>query len=260
MFRKVAKKLLPSQFLRAMQAPLSFDQQFKIRLRDLTNKLAVISNMTVQSGPFTGMKLTDHWGPLAAKLLGVYECELADVIENAAQAFPDVVINIGCAEGYYAVGLARLLPSATVYAIDMITNAQHRCYELALENGVADRIRIGGECTNQTIRHLLRTSNNPLLVIDCEGAEREILLVDNVDIFSGSTIIVECHDFIDRTITPCLVRAFNQTHFIKRIEQGARNPSSMPLLRDWQERDRWLVIMEGRGEPMHWLNMVPKGV
>jgi hypothetical protein len=260
LFRKFAKEHLPTRLVRALETPLSFEQQFEIRLRELTNRVAIASNMTVQSGLFAGMKLTDYWGPLGAKLLGVYECELADVIEKAVLTIPDVIINIGCAEGYYSVGLARLLPAAAVYAYDMNDSAQDRCYELALENGVAERVCIGGQCTNQTIQHLLQTANDPLLVIDCEGAEKEILLVDEIEIFSRSTIVVECHDFMDRTITSRLVEAFSKTHFVKLIQQNSRNPHSMPLLKDWPESHRWMVIMEGRGEPMHWLSMVPKRI
>jgi precorrin-6B methylase 2 len=255
--RKLAKRYLPIRLVRALETPLSFDQQFDIYLRNLTNVLADDANMTVQAGPFNKMKLTDHWGPLGAKLLGLYECELWSVIENAVQMSPDVIINVGCAEGYYAVGLARLVPSARVYAFDLNKAAQDRCHELAVVNGVAERVCVGEKCTSRIIQYLVKDAKRPLIIIDCEGGEREILLTDKVELFSYSNVIVECHDFIDRTITPRLVHTFSKTHFIMRIEQSSRNPHSIPILKDWSERDRWIVVMEGRGEPMHWLSMVP---
>src|SRR5215813_4226420 len=68
----------------------------------------------VLTGPFKGMIVTDqpNWddGNSTLKLLGCYEHELWDAIELAITRKPSAVINIGCAEGYYAIGLARRLP------------------------------------------------------------------------------------------------------------------------------------------------------
>jgi hypothetical protein len=66
-------------------------------------------NYEVQSGPFVGMKytheavVTRHSTPA---LLGVYERQLHPFLSRANLA--DIVIDIGSAEGYYAVGLARM--------------------------------------------------------------------------------------------------------------------------------------------------------
>jgi predicted O-methyltransferase YrrM len=53
------------------------------------------------------------------KLLGVYERELHDVLENLIAWGPDLVIDAGAAEGYYAVGLARRLPQSRIMAFEM---------------------------------------------------------------------------------------------------------------------------------------------
>jgi hypothetical protein len=45
----------------------------------------------------------------APKFLGTYERELYSVIERAIELAPRYVLNIGCAEGFYAVGLALRL-------------------------------------------------------------------------------------------------------------------------------------------------------
>ena len=54
------------------------------------------------------------------------------------------VLNIGCAEGYYAVGLARRMPQARVLAFDINRTAQDTCRALAAKNGVADRVQVSG--------------------------------------------------------------------------------------------------------------------
>jgi hypothetical protein len=54
----------------------------------------------------------------SAKFLGTYEQELHGVIEKAMESHPKFVLNIGCAEGFYAVGLAIRLNDAQVFAAD----------------------------------------------------------------------------------------------------------------------------------------------
>jgi trans-aconitate methyltransferase len=49
-------------------------------------------------------------------LLGCYEQPLQPFIEQAIEAQYSTILNIGCAEGYYAVGMARRMPQTRVMA------------------------------------------------------------------------------------------------------------------------------------------------
>jgi hypothetical protein len=139
----------------------------------LTDQLAAVLRSTVTGGPFAGMKLvTDtSWGDgtLIPKLLGCYEEELHPAFGLALGRQPECVVNIGCAEGYYAVGLARLLSAATVIAFDTDENAQKICRAAAGSNGVAARLRVEGECAPARLGSITATGGRKLLVIDCEG-------------------------------------------------------------------------------------------
>src|SRR2546425_613282 len=64
-------------------------------------------------GPFAGMRLVAETAFLP-ELLGIWEQELHPVIEGLIAADPDLVVNVGGANGYYAVGLARRIPRAAV--------------------------------------------------------------------------------------------------------------------------------------------------
>jgi hypothetical protein len=46
---------------------------------------------------------------------GCYEHELHGEIEQLVTRGFDAVLNIGCGEGYYAIGLARRMPTAAHY-------------------------------------------------------------------------------------------------------------------------------------------------
>jgi len=110
---------------------------------------------------------------LSAKIVGSYEEEIAPVIERIIAKQPTCVIDIGCAEGYYAVGFARRLPSTRVYAFDIDRNAQALCRRTARANGVDARVSIGGECTIDRLKELM-TANTTILS-DCEGCEMDLL-------------------------------------------------------------------------------------
>jgi hypothetical protein len=93
-------------------------------------KVVGVTQNIVSGGPFDGMRLPDidSWGQdRGSKLLSFYEQELHPTIREIIDWGPDKIINVGCAEGYYAVGLARLSPNALVVAYDTDETAQYAC-------------------------------------------------------------------------------------------------------------------------------------
>ena len=99
----------------------------------------------IMQGPFAGMEYVTSAteGALTPRLIGTYESELHPYLATFAAKPLDCVIDVGCAEGYYAVGLARLMPGVTVHAFDIQEKARLACAELAAKNGVTDRVIIG---------------------------------------------------------------------------------------------------------------------
>ncbi len=88
---------------------------------DLNKWIHRKTNGVVQSGPFAGMKLSQNevWkdGNLGTKLLGCYEKELHGFIEDEIKRLsnrPSRIVDIGCAEGFYSVGLALRLLAVTL--------------------------------------------------------------------------------------------------------------------------------------------------
>src|SRR5512140_2013789 len=67
-----------------------------------------LDRLEVLSGPFKGMRYGDfsYNSALIPKLLGTYEADLHNWVGEALATGYDAVINVGCAEGYYAVGFA----------------------------------------------------------------------------------------------------------------------------------------------------------
>src|SRR5438477_7503575 len=123
---------------------------------DLVEKATqtIAPDLVVKHGPFQGMQYTaTQWvgGAVFPKLLGCYERELHEVIEACCKTPYTEIVDIGCAEGYYAVGLARRIPTAKVYAYDIQESAQRRCQEMARANGVDQRVITGSGCSSETL-------------------------------------------------------------------------------------------------------------
>jgi hypothetical protein len=207
----------------------------------------------VAAGPFQGLRLLPDvsWGigDNAAKLVGLYEAELHPALHALASTPPPAVINVGCAEGYYAVGLARLFPEAAVYAFDIDPRAQLICRRTASLNQVGDRVTVLGACAPPELVGLLRRHPAALLVIDCEGYEKELLAGAALAESARASLIVECHDFLDR---------FGASHAVELVPEGGRDPNQVEVLRKLPSLDRWLVVLENRPATMSWIVARPR--
>lgn len=209
----------------------------------------------VVAGPFAGMRFVaeSSWGDLAAKLLGCYEEELHPAIERGLGRGWDRIINVGCGEGYYAVGFALRQPAAPVLAYDVDPRAQRLTAELARRNGVADRVEVGGVASREVLGRALKGATHPFLLIDCEGAEIELLDPGHLPALRHADLIIECHDFLDRSITDRLRARFATTHTCEQVREQSRDPRAIALLAEMGCLDAALLLCEFRPERMHWL-------
>jgi Ribosomal protein L11 methyltransferase (PrmA) len=250
-------KLLFRYLLRKTGTGRLFKIVARFRRMELTERLISIYGNCVQSGPFVGMELPDGkaWrdGDRAPKLLGCYEASLHAHLLKAVERAPGTVVNVGCAEGYYAVGLARLLPDAEGFAFDINPQAVAVCDHAAEVNGVSNRLVVNGLCTTEILGQLVARGRRPLIFMDCEGGELELLDPARVPLLVSCDIIVETHDFLLRSITATLLERLRTSHTVELVGGGARDPNKFVKLESWWEFDRWLLVDEGRPETMNWL-------
>lgn len=210
----------------------------------------------VQSGPFAGMILPeDHsWGngDLTPKLLGTYEQELHPVIEQAIERRPEVVFNVGCAEGYYAIGLARRLSHATVVAIDTDPQALRITQSSAVDNSCFSRVCTEEKFDLNALQYLVAPERG-LVIMDVEGAELDLLTPDMIEALAHCDVIVECHDFITLGISMELIARLRYTHETAIVSEGPRDPNRISILKNVSSLDRWLAVSENRPCVMGWL-------
>jgi len=207
----------------------------------------------VAAGPFRGMiyDVAASEGSYPARLLGCYEASLAPVIEAAiALAYP-LVIDVGCAEGYYAVGLARRMPQATVWARDASDRAQRLCRELSAQNGVANRVQVGGILTHADLG--VCAAQPTFIFCDIEAAEGELLDPAAAPALTRADILVEVHEGMKPGLMALLTGRFADSHQITRIDRKLDDAALPAMAHDWSDLDRLLALWEWRAGPTPWL-------
>lgn len=214
---------------------------------------------TIYGGPFKGMAYMARpsEGALLPRLLGSYESELHPHLEALLGRQPEQIIDIGCAEGYYAVGLARTAPQAVIHAFDIDPAAREACLELAARNNVQDRVTVSSRFEPSGFEAF--RNQRTLVIVDIEGAEVDLLQPSLSPALAGMALIVETHDLHRKGALATLVERFTATHDIVRVDQQPKSLDLPPWMRDLTHLDQLLAVWEWRVKPTPWLVMTPPG-
>jgi hypothetical protein len=218
----------------------------------LAREVSRATGSTVAAGPFAGMKLDYELFPvhISPKLLGTYEQELHSVIERAIQLRPKYVLNVGCAEGFYAVGLAIRLSDAQIFAADADPKALSATVKNAQLNGVSGRVHPVGIVRPRQLGTYLKADAS-LVVMDCEGAEFSLLDPANDPILLRTNIVVEIHGEFG-TVQE-IIQRFAHTHNIFEISPSVRAASDilvspirgidmLSAAAEWRGLTSWLFL------------------
>lgn len=213
----------------------------------------------VLDGIFKGLKydVPSICSSRAPKILGAYETELNDALLNLLNQNPKRLINIGSAEGYYAVGLAVKNPNLEIVAVDPSIQSRKYLKILAQQNGVEHRLSILKFMPFSRLNQLI-VPHKTLLLVDCEGSEIGYLNLNRVPKLREASIIVETHDFVFPTITAELIKRFSTTHEIQVIKQESRNQMDYPIIKELPKNTAEYLLNEKRPSNISWLVMIPK--
>jgi hypothetical protein len=226
----------------------------------IQNTLLQQHGTVVLDGPLKGLDFLPESaeGCHVAKLLGCYEQPLQPYIEQALRGNYATVLNIGCAEGYYAVGMARRMSATRMLAFDLNPKAQEVCAALARKNGVSDRVEVGAlfqpqdfaACANQKV----------LVLCDIEGAEKDLLDPEAAPALRGMDMIVESHECMIPGITQTLIDRFKASHHIALVQDNGQRqlPNAPAWFNNLSHLDQLLAVWEWRSGPTPWLVMQAK--
>lgn len=229
----------------------------------LTHLVRARTGCRVRQGPFAAMRYVhDSVGSAyIPKLLGLYERELSRCVDIISQQEPELIVDIGAGEGYYAVGLALRNPLARVIAFEIEPAGQQAIAQMAKLNAVDERVEVRGMCQPADLAAALAAVSQPVVICDVEGYEAQLLDPEAVPALRRATLLVELHEFVVPGITTELKRRFAGSHRIEHLWQGPRARTDFP----WRTLGTMLLprsyldwaVSEWRPERMAWLWMQP---
>lgn len=235
----------------------------------LIKKIIKISNSKVMSGKYKSIHLENksHWSKFdyATKLLGLYEEQIQNLIvdiqkKNNLKSF----INIGCGDGYHALGLIK----------NKFFN-KSICYEISLEarniletnikkNNLYDKFIIRKEANIDEIKKDLQKlkSEETLFLIDIEGTEFTLFKDEDLNFLKKSYLVIEDHNFLikDNELKEKFYSSLHKYFNVTFIENGPRNPFVIQndFLDQLNDDSRFLLLGEGRPQKMRWIFLSPK--
>ena len=216
----------------------------------------------VLNGPFKDMPYLDEiiWGSITPRWFGSYERELWDTVEEIKSTPYETIIDIGCAERYYATGLAWRLPETNIYAYDLDPFSREQCARLWKLNNEPGNLHILPWCDYK--EYASKHSGKTLCVIDIEGGEMDFLNPEALPELKRSDVMVEVHKTNQdvRANAEELRKRFAATHTIQVIEATAERdaaeyefPSPIPAKETLKR-----AFSEGRSNSQFWLWMKQK--
>jgi hypothetical protein len=180
----------------------------------------------VLRGPCEGLRYPAERILSLPKRLGAYETEIAPWVSAGIAARPTRFVDIGTADGYYAVGFAR--HGIPVEAFELSRTARWEIEELAALNGT--RVTIHKKAT---ARRLLGLDLDGAFVLsDCEGAEVGVLTPEVVERMRTATVVIEVHDQLAPGAEATMRERFAGTHHVDRVDPEERDPARLPGDRD----------------------------
>jgi hypothetical protein len=259
LIKNILRWLLPQSLYATLLAVRSrrFIQAFE-RAHNLDSLNALFEKLhgtKVRSGPFKGLSYTPMTTQrhVTQRLLGLYESELHGIIEEVIGFKPQMIFDIGCAEGYYAGGLAMRLPESSIVAFDTDPWARRATRKLLKANGLKN-VDVRGYCTPE----LLASFVNPgsFVLSDCEGFEYALFKEPYMAAYREVTLLIELHDAPPSMKHP-LVQRFQSTHRIIYIPSVARRADGVSELNSFDDDARRLMISDLRKPWQGWIYLCP---
>jgi hypothetical protein len=254
--KRTAEVLLPQRIFVTIQSIRSRNYQKQLLRKwgvyESTAQVEAQYGRTILDGPFRGMKypmgslLSRHGIPI---IFGTYELELHQIIEEVVSNHYDKIIDIGCAEGYYAVGLA-LRTDVEVYAFDCEPRERRYCRQMARENNVAVRVHVKSWCSKDTLKRL--AVGRCLIISDCEGFEASLFSSSLATALKNSDLLIELHQIDGINVRDVLMERFKPSHNARLITfDAARTGPAVPT--EWRQFAR-----EFRSPNQQWVYFTPR--
>lgn len=238
----------------------------------LVDHLFKISNDKVMSGPFKGMKLLkkSSWDKkiyefnpdLSSKIVGCYEQEVqSKIVELQKINKKKYFINFGAGEGYFALGVLYSGFFEQSIAFEITDESRNIMIENSKINKLDNRLSIKYAANSSFLKDILDSGkklDDIFILSDIEGAEFEIFNDDNLSKLINCNLIIEFHRHPIDEENKKFREKLNKYFKVSLLSTSNRSFSDIPLLKELNDDDRWLIASENRPYLMNWFVCTPK--
>jgi hypothetical protein len=229
------------------RVPTIHDQEKIIKKgKSIISKIS--PGLQVLNGPFKGLKypsLDITEAALIPKIVGSYEAQLHPVLQEIFKRPYTDIIDVGSAEGYYAVGLATKMPGTTVHCFDINEKDLEFSKAMAKHNNV-NNLTYNKECSPATLINF-RFKGRGLIFCDCEGFELQLFTEEVVRSLKNVDVLVELHDIANPIISSEILTRFQHTHTFRVVNNLNVDQSGLQGLEQLPEDDKRFALLEHRG-------------
>ena len=196
-------------------------------------------------------------------ILGLYEKEIIEILLNTSKE-RSVFIDIGAADGYYAVSSVKNYFFNRSYCFEIEQKGRSVIRQNSILNGVAEKVIIFGEANRKSLLKIPKADiSNSVVLIDIEGFEFDFLDTNILNILKESICIIELHDWFfedgKKRLEELRKRA-SKNFKISEFKLRSRDTSNIKELDLYSDNERWIICSEGRPRSMTWLRLDPKAL
>jgi len=216
----------------------------------------------VQYGPYKGLMLDGtsnvSEGPLALKVLGLYESQVVKKIKSLKF---ETLVNLGAADGYMALGPLFNKQCQRSICFEMTEKGRKAVIKNASLNHIPSKnLIVRGIADKTLLTQLHEIGIEPkkcLFLCDIEGAEFEVFSTKLLEYLKGASFIIELHDRHLPEGTTLRKKLINKlptgANFEILSDTSSQNFKDIPDLENLSDNERALVMSEGRKYFGEWL-------
>jgi len=232
--------------------------------KKIIKKLSINSEYKVLNGVFKDLQypsLNITESTLVPKIVGSYEYQLQHWLSQIINTNYSDIVNIGSAEGYYAVGLAKKMPNTVIHCYDINEKDIEFSKQMAKANN-ASNLTWNTFCNENTLLNFAYRGKT-LIICDCEGYELELFTKTVIDKCKHVDFLIELHDVVNPIISSQILSNFQSTHTFNVVNNKDVDYSMLNGLQKLSPKEREFALFEHRGGLyknifMEWVFLTPK--
>ena len=218
-------------------------------------------NFIVQNGIFKGLQINKDisWGrgDIASKVYGFYENKIQKILKDIKKP---ILIDIGAADGYFAIGSLHSGLTEFCYAFEQSENGKKALLKTAEINKVSSKLSIKGKVNSNIFLSMLPKNidfSKVALLCDIEGDEYNLFTNKILNTFKKSCLIIEIHNNVDDKIQKQFFQRAEKYFKATIITDNEKEYLNLPELHSLNDIDRSLLACEGRSYIGKWLYLKP---